>query len=354
MRKAEGALELTTPVRKACLASCCCTGVVQAAEEGAEGFRATVHRSEDGRKIVAFEPKSDETVLVVVGPKGAHDGVEAGAFGDEQGAFVTLPQLTARVDDAATDRHSGREHGRGEHGFVFGAPKACEMLDHVVEALPVGPAVVQHQPVLKVGQDLGLQASRKHPLVEGQALPSIQQTVHAVHTGLWQRVVGRPSLWRPTCFHIDQARKNRRQHGHRKVVDEGLVFLTGRAHGVEIDGHDWTVVEHQADVSGDVVLVVGDHGCIDAFGVMDGDAIHGRGGEREAGAFQHVIQPAFWRRGIPSCAHESGAPREEVEATPSMLFPGQHAEGDVAVVLQAGEVGLLSVASADVRTAAKG
>ena len=66
------------------------------------------------------------------------------------------------------------------------------------------------------------------------------------------------------------------------MVDEGLVFLTGRAHGVEIDGHDWTVVEHQPDVSGDVVLVVGDHSRIDTFGVMDGDAIDGRGGEREA------------------------------------------------------------------------
>ena len=90
MRKAERALELATPVREAGLASCCRASIVQAAEEGAERFRATVHRSEDGREIVAIEPKSNETVLVVVGPKGAHDGVEAGTFGDEQGAFVTL------------------------------------------------------------------------------------------------------------------------------------------------------------------------------------------------------------------------------------------------------------------------
>ena len=45
--------------------------------------------------------------------------------------------------------------------------------------------------------------------------------------------------------------------------------------------------------------------------------------------------------------------REEVEATSSMFFPRQHPERDVAVVLQAGEVGLLSVPSADVRSAAK-
>ena len=182
------------------------------------------------------------------------------------------------------------------------------MFDHVVDALAVGPAVVQHQPVLKVGQHLGFQASCEHPLVEGQALPSVQQSVHAVHAGLWEWLVRWPSLWGPTCFHIDQARKDWRQHGHRKVVDEGLVFLTGRAHGVEIDGHDWTVVEHQADVSGDVVLILGDHGRIDALGVMDGDAIDGGGGEREAGALQHVIQPAFWRRGVPSRAHKPVAP----------------------------------------------
>ena len=37
-----------------------------------------------------------------------------------------------------------------------------------------------------------------------------------------------------------------------------------------------------------------------------------------------------------------------------MFFPRQHPERDVVVVLQAGEVGLLSVPSADVRSAAKG
>lgn len=43
-----------------------------------------------------------------------------------------------------------------------------------------------------------------------------------------------------------------------------------------------------------------------------------------------------------------------MEATSGMFFPCQHAKRDVAVVLQAGEVGLLSIPSADVGPTAKG
>ena len=92
------------------------------------------------------------------------------------------------------------------------------------------------------------------------------------------------------------------------MVNEGFVLLTGRSDCIEIDGHDGAVMEGQADVSRVVVPVSGHHCRINAFRVMHGHALNGRGGEGETGTFEHVLEPSFRGRGVSAGAHESVAP----------------------------------------------
>jgi hypothetical protein len=81
---------------------------------------------------------------------------------------------------------------------------------------------------------------------------------------------------------------------------------------------------------------------------MHFNAIDFGGREGKARTSQDVLEPSLRRRGVAAGAHESIAPREKVQAAPSVFFPRQHAEGDVVMVLKAGQVSLLSITSSDV------
>ena len=68
MGKAQWPGQLSAAVRETGFLTGSGTCIVQPPQEGADGFRPSVHRRENAGEIIPLESKSDKPVLVVVGP----------------------------------------------------------------------------------------------------------------------------------------------------------------------------------------------------------------------------------------------------------------------------------------------
>ena len=77
-------------------------------------------------------------------------------------------------------------------------------------------------------------------------------------------------------------------------------------------------------------------------------------GETESRSIKDIFEPFIWGRWFRPSADKASFPSEDVHASLGMIFPRQHAQCEVGMVLQASKVALLTVSTSDERRTSEG
>ena len=134
------------------------------------------------------------------------------------------------------------------------------------------------------------------------------------------------------------------------MVDERGIFLRERLEGIQAKTNNRAVVKPQ----GNMTLCRRcscDHLFINKpLSYPNGLAVNLARFQVKSGATEHIPKPCFRRVGVGAGAHESTVPTEEVHASLGMVFPRQHSQCEVGVVLDACHVARLSITAPNIGT----